>query len=229
MVARTCEACGNQFLAKPCHVRDGKARCCSKECANSFQRRNQIERACECCSTIFRVPPSTIKKGGGVYCSKACHAKSQASTLLERFNRHIGETTEAGCILWKGATCRGYGTLTQKSGGPTRANRIAYELFVGPIPDGLNVLHRCDNPRCVNPEHLFLGTPKENTHDMIAKGRQAKGRTHGISKLTDDAVRSIRERYAAGGVTQDALASEHNVTQSIIWRVIHRKGWMHVA
>ncbi len=83
-----------------------------------------------------------------------------------------------GCINWLGASNR-YGRITvgSRSNGTKRvilAHRLAYELFIGEIPDGLYVLHKCDNTLCVNPEHLWLGTQMENMHDMISKGRDNK-------------------------------------------------------
>ena len=83
----------------------------------------------------------------------------------------------SGCIEWIGSGSRGYGAI--KIDGVThRAHRVAWELAHGFIPAGLFVCHRCDNPRCINVEHLFLGTPADNNNDKIAKGRQAPTKTH---------------------------------------------------
>lgn len=87
-----------------------------------------------------------------------------------------------GCHLWMGCACRlGYGRLGDvPKGTPTLAHRKAYEQFVGPIPEGMKVCHRCDCPSCCNPDHLFLGTQKDNLRDMFAKGRgRPRGRAPG--------------------------------------------------
>jgi hypothetical protein len=111
------------------------------------------------------------------------------------------------------------------------AHRVAYELANGPIPEGLNVLHNCpggDNPACVNPEHLFLGTLGDNNTDRDTKGRSAKGTDLPNAKLNETRVRAIRTRYEAGGITQRQLAEEHRVHEAVICNVVNRKTWKHV-
>ena len=88
----------------------------------------------------------------------------------DRIRAKVSIDKRTDCWNWTGATANGYGVLN--FGGQVRAHRLAYETFVGPIPDGLLVCHRCDNPRCVNPGHLFVGTNSDNTRDMVSKGRQ---------------------------------------------------------
>jgi hypothetical protein len=160
----------------------------------------------------------------------------------ERFLVHVEVTPT--CWLWIASTKpNGYGQVRRR-GRTLLAHRLAYELFVGPIPAGLSVLHRCDEPACVNPAHLFLGTHDDNMADMVAKGRQcrgarmsaalhgkARGRTRGTqkpnAKLTDERVRAIRAAYAAGE-TQTSIAARHSVRQSLISRVVRREAWSHV-
>lgn len=105
-----------------------------------------------------------------------------------------------GCWLWTGRlTAKGYGDFSVKKK-PVRAHRMSWNLFRGEIPLGMNVLHSCDNPTCVNPDHLFVGTQLANMHDMIAKGRKvvARGEQHGNSKLTVEQVAAIRESTGRG-------------------------------
>jgi hypothetical protein len=138
-----------------------------------------------------------------------------------------GAGTDA-CWTWRGKRNRhGYGVL-QAARKPLRAHRVAYELAHGSIPDGVWVLHHCDNPPCVRPDHLFLGRQAENMADAARKNRAEYGTRRHSAVLTDDAVRVIRSRYAAGGVTQATLAREWHVSQSLINRVILHTKWRHV-
>lgn len=114
-----------------------------------------------------------------------------------------------------------------------RAHRLSYELHHGLIGNGLDICHTCDNPSCVNPAHLFLGTAKTNAEDMCRKGR-GKGPTHLIgtrhpsAKLTEDAVVAIRAAYAEGTTSLQRLADEYRVSKKSILQVVHRRIWTHV-
>lgn len=101
---------------------------------------------------------------------------------------------------------------------------MAYLLFVGPIPKGIAVLHKCDNPACVNPDHLFLGTHKENMQDKVKKGRHVVGSAHVNSKLTEQAVIDIRSSDLSPG----ELAMIYGVHPGTIRNVINRKQWRHL-
>ncbi len=109
-----------------------------------------------------------------------------------------------------------------------QAHRYSYILHNGPIKDRLFVCHKCDNPRCVNPAHLFLGTPKDNTEDMVNKGRCARGEKHPKAKLSKGRVKKIRAEYAKGGTTHRKLAAKFNISQSVIYQVIHHIIWKHI-
>jgi hypothetical protein len=107
-----------------------------------------------------------------------------------------------------------------------KAHRIAWVLTNGPLADGENVLHTCDNPPCCNPAHLFAGSKRDNTVDMVHKGRHNRdGKRH----LSLDQVVTIRERYAAGGTTLKALGVEFGVTDVAVHMVVKRKTWRDVA
>lgn len=117
-------------------------------------------------------------------------------SLLDRFQEKYVCNLETGCWEWVGSKRpNGYGHIN--AGGPDRrmlsSHRVSYELFVGPIPNGLHVLHECDNHKCVNPEHLFLGTNADNVKDKVAKDRQAKGSKHGGAILHEKDVVAIKE------------------------------------
>ena len=100
------------------------------------------------------------------------YPKAAAPTRLERLTRSGWEVTESGCWEWGGSRDgRGYGTVSVGSDGHPYAHRFSYETFIGKIPDGHVICHRCDNPPCINPAHLFVGTQADNVQDMVSKGR----------------------------------------------------------
>lgn len=151
-------------------------------------------------------------------------------TVEERFRAIGWTTTDKGCWEWNGArNPRGYGQLSagprdsEGKSWPLYAPRVSWELENGPIPDGMVACHKCDNPPCVNPGHLFLGTRADNNADMAAKRRTRNGERRPQHKLTDAQVRQIRVRYEAGGVSQRALADEYGVSQAAISLVVHSK------
>ena len=129
------------------------------------------------------------------------------------------------CWEWSGyRNEHGYGALKGRL-----AHRLVWQLERGPIPDGMNVCHRCDNPPCCNPAHLFLGTQSDNVHDMVSKGRRrggnVAGERNGASKLTDADVASIRERYVPRKVTLRQLATEYGVSDSAISMIVNGRRW----
>ncbi len=168
---------------------------------------------------------------------------SQTMTLEERFWEKVDKCGSDDCWLWRGSKqTRGYGMFVV--GGRRRlAHRVAYQLCVGLIPTGLFVCHHCDNPSCVNPAHLFVGTQADNIHDAVAKGRMAKGSRHGSHthpermargerngnvKLTEAQVREIRTAYAQGGVTQQGLAERYGIGQTAISNLLSFRTWKHL-
>lgn len=149
----------------------------------------------------------------------------------------VARTTRNGdCWEWqRGRRCGGYGTL-KVDGRSELAHRVAYAVVNGPIPDGLCVLHHCDNPPCINPEHLFLGTKADNNRDKQSKGRArnggvntnpVRGVRHGCAKLTEGQVVEIRQRWDSGE-SQTGLALEFSVDLSTVHLIVHRKRWKHL-
>lgn len=143
--------------------------------------------------------------------------------LADRFWRHVEKTD--GCWLWIGArNHNNYGRLADSTrpGHANLAHRIAWELTYGPIPDGMCVCHTCDNPPCVNPDHLWLGTHDDNMADRTAKGRDPLPPDVHIKM---EIAAQIREEYAAGGVTHRVLSERYGIDQSSVTRLINGKMW----
>ena len=137
------------------------------------------------------------------------------------------KVNEAGCWEWQLSCGRGgYGAAAGgRSGAREKAHRKAYNAFVGPIPDGLCVLHKCDNPKCCCPDHLFLGTQADNMRDKSAKARQARGEKNGGAKLTADKVEAIRTDKR----TLREIASEHQISIKQAHRIRRGENWKHLG
>lgn len=127
-----------------------------------------------------------------------------------------------GCWEWQAyRDPAGYGRFNVTPRKPALAHRVAWEIENGPIPDGLCVCHHCDNPPCVRPDHLFLGTARDNSDDKIAKGRAVmpphrRGEAHPAVVATDEQVREARESYAAGREAQHEIAARLGVAQTLV-------------
>ena len=150
-------------------------------------------------------------------------------TLIQRLLKNSTIDDKTSCWNWnKSITKWGYGHIKVK-GKVMLAHRISYEANKEPIPDGLCVLHKCDNPACINPDHLFLGTNADNVRDKVSKNRQShtgqsKGERHSLAKLTEQDVLNIR----ASHLSQKQLAEQYNTTQPNISLIKNRVKWTHI-
>lgn len=154
---------------------------------------------------------------------------------LDRFEKWYSKQPN-GCWAWLGSVLKNkktsqkewHGQWRNSSGEHELSNRAAWRLYVGVIPTGAFVLHRCDNPKCVNPEHLFLGSQTDNMNDMWDKGRSrpgvSHGSNHGMSKLTESQVKEIRESKEAG----TAIAKRFGMSTTTIYDIRNRKIWKHL-
>lgn len=136
------------------------------------------------------------------------------------------------CWLWTGAqNTNGYGRFIDGNQHKL-AHRVSYELFVGPIPDGMNVCHACDNRKCVNPHHLWVGSQTDNLRDAVAKGRMFRpntnGEMNGNRKLSAEDVRTIRAMFR-GGQRRYRIAERFGVSPSTVGGIISGKIWKDVA
>lgn len=150
----------------------------------------------------------------------------QVASFWQKVDRSGGP---GSCWVWTASRhASGYGTFRM---GPKilKAHRVAWMLSNGAIGEGLYVCHHCDNPSCVNPAHLFVGTPADNSQDREAKGRRAavKGSEHGMAKLTESAVQDILRRLAAGE-RQKSIAEIYGVDFTLVSMIKRDLIWRHV-
>jgi hypothetical protein len=189
----------------------------------------KVDRTCRHCGATFSCSPARVRIGQGIYCSRQCFWNDRPARGVLRFWSLVQKTES--CWLWMGRLQPdGYGVL-DIGHRMTRAHRFSYELHKGPIPDGLCVCHNCpggDNRRCVNPDHLWLGTVGDNNRDQTVRGRRPRGERHGMARLGEGTIRLIRDRYAAGNVSQRQLAREFGISQTHVGEIVRRRIWKHV-
>lgn len=153
--------------------------------------------------------------------------------LPTRFWSKVRKADEDGCWEWTAhRQNKGYGlfAMSSRRKAPMLAHRVSYELELGPIPHGQSVLHRCDNPACVRPSHLFLGTIADNNADMRAKGRQGHGAPRGQNAhnalFTNEQVLLMRKTYSPIEYAKAALA--FGTSPQNAHRILNRKSWRHI-
>ena len=156
-------------------------------------------------------------------------------TEVERFWNKVSKSGEQECWLWTGSLAKsGYGAFMTSEKKVGHAHRIAWKFERGEIPAGAFVCHHCDTPACVNPAHLFLGSPNDNVQDMMRKGRYRapqnlpKGERHYLAKLTEDGVRWALAECAAGRSAY-SVAKKLGVTPPTITKILRGESWKHVT
>jgi hypothetical protein len=215
-----------------------------------------IQCTCRTCGAIFATKPSDIRAGGGKFCSPTCYWQQPDLTADEQWALLLSRGVRSGtCLLWLGRDRTAQYGRVRINGQTHAVHRLSYVLSHGPIPDGFQIQHLCNTPRCFEPPHLVAGTPAQNSAYMVACGRsgdgsshivpekRARGARHGSrihperlergerrynAKLTDEGVRDMRRRFAAGE-TIAALAQEYGVAMATAQGAIHRKTWAHVS
>lgn len=198
---------------------------------------------CEWCNREFTFDRrSGLRRFCGRLCSTAFTGQQRKTPEPERFDRHVTKSHPSGCWEWTGPRSpKGYGLFRDDTGRMVSAHRHAYFRSGKVMPEGHLCCHSCDNPSCVNPDHLFPGTPKQNTQDMVRKGRNHTGDKHYLrqspekvrgernpcSRLTEADVRAIRS--LAGKKTHAEIAAMYGVSPAAVSHVINRRNWKHVV
>lgn len=156
------------------------------------------------------------------------HPPRGSITAQERFRRYFRPGADSQCWEWQGARRQSGHGMFGINGSHVVASRFALEQAVGPAPDGALACHRCDNPPCVNPKHLYWGTRQDNADDAVSRGRIPLGEDKAQSVLTEQQVIEIRERYAAGE-PQKSIAQSYPVTVPTIRSIALGDKWKHVG
>lgn len=254
-------ACGTERTVTGCSLRKGASASCGKCWHAARTRKPPVEIVCPQCGKTFKKARAQYdfwqRTGRTLVCSRVCagawsHRNRTTIPTDERFWRHVKKTNT--CWLWIGADDgNGYGVFNL-DGKAVKAPRMSWALTFGPIPDGLFVLHRCDHPPCVNPQHLFLGTHTDNMKDMVSKGRHGsvtkpanrargtrngrhtkpestrRGEQNGFARLTEQIIRALRIDRTNHGLTYEELMRKYNVrSKAHVRQIIRRIIWKHVA
>ena len=197
----------------------------------------KISIPCQQCGKGFEVWPCRARLKPR-FCGHACYAANRIGSkkkyarvdyLIEQCNANIGD---GPCLEWPFARNElGYGTLRYK-GKTALANRVAYDLFIGPLTPDMLALHRCDNPPCFRPSHLFAGTNADNSQDCTEKGRHSdnRGLRNPRRKISEDDVKVIRAEYRFHSREHGtvALARRFGLTSATVLAIIKRRLWAHV-
>lgn len=201
------------------HTTDAPLKRCSR-CKKEFPRTAQyfyhdkwqadgFYASCKVCTETNRVRKPKKRKPKKSY--------------VERFWENVQKGADNECWLWTGHKSRyGYGVVRFRGMPRVYAHRLSWTLHFGPIPFKMRVCHHCDNTACINPAHLFLGTPADNTQDMVKKGRQAKGEKNGFCKLSDPQIEEIRQLHKEGW-TYSELMERFPVSRAHVSLIVRYK------
>jgi len=194
-------------------------------------RISKIEIVCPEHGSFFQDASHHLRKPHPHGCPRCA---GQGMTVDERFwdsidkNGPIANHMDSRCWIWVGnERGNGYGQILV-DGKKVQAHRYSYELYYGTIPTGMLICHHCDVPLCVNPDHLFLGTSRDNAIDRTNKGKSQYGERNYNAKFTSDDIVYIRKLWNTGLNNSCQIARMYNVVSSTIWSIVNNKTWRHV-
>jgi len=201
-----------------------------EQCGIDFERYYVRRFCCKKCWHIFNAK-TIASYNDNRFQWKNCTEQEKLERIRSRFEEKVIKSD--GCWGWNGYLDKnGYPLLKSGSGGKefkeTRGNRISWLLYVGEIPEGKYLCHNCDNPLCTNPDHLFLASAKQNSEDMVKKGRGNKGSKHGNSKLTEELVKEIRVKFR-DGVMIKRIMEDYKISRQTSHDIKYGNTWKHVA
>ncbi len=227
-----CHSCDVRNCVNPAHLTPGTQHDNMKNIYQSGRKwhgkpsdEQKVQRTCLNCSSIFMRTVTIHRKELEPLCSPNCRKEWNRRDIAEQFWSHVDRSNPDSCWNWQGRLHRnGYGQIGFRSR-DRLAHRFAWRLVYGNIPPGLHILHSCDNPSCVNPTHLSIGTRSENMQDASRKGRTyapmrgLKGELNPFSKLTNLQRQEIRDRHAQGE-SYGMLAKAYGLGKTTIARII---------
>lgn len=191
----------------------------------SNAKSSKVELKCERCGESFFAKACRVKRTNVRFCSWSCCKGTLASNYWKNVVKGVGEDD---CWSWSGHSHKGYGRvcIDYKY---KQAHRVSWELHFGPIPEGMLVCHKCDNPPCTNPKHLFIGSHLDNNDDKISKGRSAPqhGENNPSAKANAALIIKIFEMKKSGMRNCD-ISREVGLGQVVVCQILKRDRWKHV-
>ncbi len=237
-----CHSCKKNFSIERYRLKDDKPKYCSPAC---WYKRPSIKKECKgkhmdklvvCsyCKNEFHPWVVSEKRGNGKFCSRGCVTSNTNKVLAKKsieifYKNVLMPNNKNECWIWQKQKTSRYGKMTVNGIKSIGAHRFSYEYFNEEIPDGMFVCHHCDQPKCVNPKHLFLGTPQDNVDDKMRKGRFkcAIGEKQGHSKLTEKDVIEIKLKLKAG-ISRKNISKEYLVNILTIGKIARGETWRHI-
>lgn len=228
-IERQCVVCNAPFFTTRYRIENNHGKYCSRECFLN-RPKTSVQCTCQHCGSKFSKNAWAVNHHNrGKYCSRQCFDTAQKiqDPTAYLLKRRIADS-ETGCWNWTASVNRfGYGKA-RYNGRYWSSHRLAAFVWLGLEPDaGSFVCHHCDNPRCINPNHLYLGNPQSNMTDKVIRGRIKRGSQTRLAKLTEDDVLKIKARIVVGERLR-SIAADFNVSPATISAIKAKRNWKHI-